>query len=132
MAAIYGFRLSKQPPFEGVHPAPGWRVRFDGKRTTWLARAATRDGRYLILTASFFGAVHYTILDFVENVRGAMDIVGYGLGIDTTSGPDPAIDKAIDMLHGGRGGGWEVSARNRVAVNITGLRPRDAQAWETP
>lgn len=39
------------------------RVRFDGKRTSWLVRAATKDGRYVLCTCSLFGRVHYTIID---------------------------------------------------------------------
>jgi len=117
--------------------APGDRVRFDGKRTSWLARAGTPDGRYLLLTASFFGEVAYTIIDWERDVRGAMYVLGGGLGIETLRGPDPRIDEAISMLRpsllagespvgaedddGLRG--FEVSWRNFVPLRITSVRP---------
>lgn len=116
-----------------IRPKPGDRVRFDGRRTSWLARAATRDGRYLLLTAALFGTVRYTIIDFDQDIRGAMNISGHGLGIFTIRGPDAAIDEAIAMLQGdgdfeGEAGDWEVSHRNNVRLRITDHRPREVPA----
>jgi len=114
---------------------PGDRLQFDGKKTSWLVRAT--DDRYALATCSLFGQVYYTIIDENAGIRGAMNIIGGGLGIFTTSGPDPAIDKAMQMLRPARPwteeelaagsrpaadwseGGWEISHRNRVALNIT-------------
>jgi hypothetical protein len=92
------------------------RVRFDGKRTSWLVRGATKDGRYVLCTCALFGKVHYTIVDNLLGIRGPMNVIGGGLSIFTTSGPDEAIDRAIAMLEAD--GGWEVSHRNRVRLNI--------------
>lgn len=94
----------------------GSRLRFDGKRTSWLARAGTQDGRYLLCTCAMFGKVFYTIIDFREQVRGPMNVIGGGLGIFTISGPDPAITDAIERLESNEG--WEVSHRNRVRLKI--------------
>jgi hypothetical protein len=98
-------------------PIVGDRLRFDGKSTSWLARAATKDGRYLLCTASLFGKVNYTIIDFEKDIRGPMNVIGWGLGIDSRSGPDPAIDQAIDRLQSDDG--WEISHRNYVRLDIT-------------
>jgi hypothetical protein len=114
----------------------GDRVRFDDKRTSWLARAVTPDGRYLILTAAMFGDVYYTIIDWDQDIRGPMNVIGWGLSIDTTSGPDEHVDKAIEMLRPWPqsppdGGpiplddglyGYEVSRRGEVPLRITSVR----------
>ncbi|HEY2088545.1 MAG TPA: hypothetical protein VGH54_21320 [Mycobacterium sp.] len=109
----------------------GERIQFDGKRTSWLARAATDDGRYTLLTASLFGKVYYTIIDWQRGMRGPMNVIGWGLGIFTTSGPDEAIDKAMLMLRpwqfdeNGHGidadepRGFELSHRGEVRLDIT-------------
>lgn len=39
-----------------------------------------------------------TVVDRLEGVRGAVNVIGHGLGIDTTSGPDTAVDRAVRML----------------------------------
>lgn len=117
----YPAHMPPQPPFEGERPAVGDRVRFDGLHTSWLARAQTRDGRYLLLTAAMFGAVFYTLVDFEQNIRGAMNVIGHGLGIETKDGPDPAIDAAIAQLEDPHGG-WEISHRNVVELHIDSTR----------
>lgn len=114
---------------------PGDRVRFDGKATSWLVRATAAAGRYAVCTASIFGAVHYTVIDRAEQVRGAINVIGYGLGIDTTRGPDAGVDRAVQMLEhrpnlqlhpGADPDGWDplerawgISHRNRVPLRIT-------------
>ena len=127
---------------------PGARLRFDGKSTSWLVRAESDDGRYTLATASFgFMGVAYTIIDHQENVRGAINVIGGGgMGITTTSGHDPEIDRVIKMLRpypddyfdGYPDGrpvdheepyGYEVSHRNRVPLRITGVRSSDGSAW---
>jgi hypothetical protein len=97
---------------------PGDRIRFDGKRTSWLIRAQTEDGRYQVATCSMFGRVYYTVIDHHENVRGPLNVIGQGMGIFTTKGPDDAIDNTVSMLESG---GFEVSHRNRVALRIEAL-----------
>ncbi|GAA4924674.1 hypothetical protein [Nesterenkonia rhizosphaerae] len=96
---------------------PGDRLQFDGKRTGWLVRAVTKDGRYALATASIFGQAVYTIIDEFAGIRGAMNIIGGGLGILTTEGPDPAVDEAIADLESGN---WEISHRNNLPLDITG------------
>lgn len=75
-----------------------------------------------------FGRIYYTIVDEIAEVRGAMNVIGGGLGINTTEGPDEAIDEALRMLAPGtpeaddivdRLGHWEISHRNRVPLDIT-------------
>lgn len=113
-------------------PAVDDRLQFDGKRTSWRVRASTENGRYTIATCSVGKHVLYTIIDWHENIRGAMNVSGGGLGIFTRSGPDPEIDGAIEMLEEGirfeeqrDAGGpivsdyWTVSHRNRVPLNVT-------------
>jgi hypothetical protein len=120
--------------------AIGDRVRFDGKRTSWLARAASEDGRYLLLTAALFGQVAYTIIDWEKAIRGPMNVIGWGLGIDTLSGPDEAIDGAMLMLRPlepfppgvssrpvTEPRGFEVSRRGQVPLTVTGVRPGGVQ-----
>lgn len=114
------------------------KLRFDGKATSWRVRAHTTSGRYTLCTASLFGQVLYSIIDWTEDIRGAMNIVGGGLGIFTTAGPDEAIDEAIEMLEEGEqfeadcaadgsipSGQWTVSHRNQVPLNITYARPAE-------
>jgi hypothetical protein len=107
-------------------PAIGYRVRFDDKSTSWLVRAVSDDGRYTLLTCAHFGEVAYTIIDWRQGVRGAMDVLGGGMGIDTLSGPDENIDEAMDMLAGRgefhNGNYWGVSRRNRVSLRISSVR----------
>jgi hypothetical protein len=104
---------------------PGERVRFDGERRTWLVRATACEGRYAIATSNRFGTVLYTIIDRDENVRGPLNTLGGGLGIKTTSGPDPEIDAAVARLEGAGewGSQWKVSERNRVPLVITERQP---------
>lgn len=94
----------------------GAKLKFDGKKTPWLVRAVTKDRRYAIATRAMFGNVHYTIIDTDDQVRGAMNVIGGGLGIYTASGPDEDIDEAIGMLEND---GYEVSRRNRVPLAIS-------------
>lgn len=100
----------------------GDRVQFDSKRTSWLCRAVTKDGRYTLLTSAMFGDVYYTIIDHERRIRGPMDIIGWGLGIFTLRGPDPAIDEAIRKLEEDH---FEVSRRGQVPLVITALREPD-------
>ena len=118
---------------------PGDRVQFDGKRTSWLVRGTAMDGRYAVLTGSLFGEVYYTIADRLHEVRGPLNVIGGGVGIETTSGPDVGVDDTIrrlegrpsrfDVEHHGKdpdgwdGGLWEVSQRNRVPLIITKHTP---------
>lgn len=124
--------------FDAITVSPlrlGDRLEFDGKSTSWLVRATACRGRYAIATASIFG-VYYTIIDRLLEVRGAMNVVGGSVGIDTRSGPDTGIDQAVHMLEGrprhiesefygdpydpdAWGHPYEVSHRNRVPLNIT-------------
>lgn len=107
----------------------GDHVWFDGKTTRWLVRGVTDDGRYSLATASFFGEVSYTIIDESAGIRGAMNVIGGGLGIGTTSGSDENIDAALRMLrscdpdamcsHEWDEHNYEISHRNRVPLNIT-------------
>lgn len=120
----------------------GDRLQFDGKRTSWLARAETANGRYSIATA-WFGChprtgerrVAYTIIDWIADIRGPLNVIGGGMGIDTLDGPDPNIDETIEMLEEGikfeadavadgaiPSGQWGISYRNRVALEITKRR----------
>ncbi|WP_028474078.1 hypothetical protein [Nocardioides alkalitolerans] len=99
------------------------RLRFDGKATSWRVRAVSDDGRYVLATASLFGDVAYTILDWEQGVRGPLNVIGGGMGIDTTSGPDEQINKTMNMITGTdqalAASTWEVSRRNRVPIAIT-------------
>ncbi len=106
----------------------GDRVRFDGRATRWLVRAESADRRYSLLTASFFGKVAYSVIDWGRGIRGPINVIGQGMGIGTTSGPDPAIDEAIAMLEDSDGG-WTTSHRNNVPVQVEVLHPRPRSAW---
>lgn len=117
--------------------AVGDLVSFDGKRTRWLARAASEDGRWTLLTAQMFGKVFYSIIDWRRAMRGPMNVIGWGLGIFTVAGPDEAIDHAMEMLRpypplaegetlvlgdlndGPRG--FELSHRGEVRLDITSV-----------
>lgn len=112
------------------------KIRFDGKATSWRVRAHTEAGRYTIATASVGRYVLYTIIDWQESERGAMNVIGGGLGIFTRSGPDENIDEAIEMLEEGirfeaecladgsiPSGHWGLSHRHNVPLVITVARP---------
>lgn len=111
---------------------PGDTVEFLDFEGRWLARAATTDNRYVLLTtqaalteeqAEYYALptgslqVHYTIIDWRTYHRGPMNVIGGGLGIETLSGSDGQIDKAIAMLQE-PDETWEVSHRNRVPLAI--------------
>lgn len=126
---------------------PDTRLRFDNKPTSWLVRAVSEDGRYALATASFgFMGVAYTIIDHNEQVRGAINVLGGGMGINTNIGADPQIDHVMKMLRpypadyfeGHPDGrpvdpdnpyGSQVSHRNRVPLNITAWRTPDQKTW---
>lgn len=113
----------------------GDELRFDGKATSWLVRATAAGGRYAVCTAWFFGAVHYTVVDRLEGVRGAVNVIGNGLGIATGSGPDRGVERAVRMLEhrpdterrpDADPDGWDtlelvwgISHRNRVPLHLT-------------
>lgn len=94
---------------------PGDKLQIDGKATTWLVRDVADNG-IALATASLFGQVHYTLIDVTEAVRGALNVIGGGLGIDTSKGDDPNIAEAIELINDG---GFGISHRNRVPLNIT-------------
>lgn len=120
----------------------GDRLRFDGKRTSWLVRATAQQGRYAIATATLFGDVHYTIIDRLNDVRGPLNVIGGGMAIATTEGPDEGINETVRRLEarpsplaiategadpdGWDFGQWEVSHRYRVGLNITEHTPSGA------
>ena len=95
----------------------GDRVRCDGKRTAWSVRASACSGRYFIATCSIFGVVYYTIIDLLGEVRGPLNIIGHGLDIFTTSGPDEGIDLAVRLLESDEG--WTISHRACVPLVVT-------------
>ena len=101
--------------------AVGDRVRFDNKQTAWFVRAVIPERDMLLATCTIFGKIYYTIVDFGEDVRGAMNVIGGGLGIFSRHGPDPAIDKAVENLRARIFDQWRwgVSHRNRVPLKIT-------------
>jgi hypothetical protein len=94
----------------------GDRLQFDGKKTTWLVRDKAKNGISLA-TCSIFGQIYYTLIDQTAGVRGAMNVLGGGLGIETTKGDDPEIAAAIEMIDDG---GFEISRRRSCPLNITG------------
>lgn len=98
-------------------PPVDTKLRFDHKSTPWRVRASTSDTRYTLATASMSGTVFYTIIDWADNQRGPMNVIGGGLGIFTSEGADEAIDEAIQMLESGEG--WELSRRHSVPLDIT-------------
>lgn len=133
-----GWCCSRPGGHDGPCPAdevvkPGDSVVFlQEPQLQWLARAATADNRYVLLTtvsplteeeAEEHGLpvgsrqVRYTVIDWHAYRRGALNVIGGGLGIETTSGPDEQIAEAIAMLSE-PGGGWELSHRNWVRLAI--------------
>jgi hypothetical protein len=67
-----------------------------------------------------FGRVYYSVLDLREQIRGAVNVIGGGLGIFTTEGPDESIDDAVRMLQSKNefGYDWVISHRNRVQLDM--------------
>lgn len=118
---------------------PGDRVKFMGSHRWWLARAAARDDRFLILTSAGGRiGVFYTIIDWHKLVRGPMNVIGGGLSIETLRGPDVAIDAAVARLEEGPDEGgtgtqddpyrslaWEVSQRRGVRLEINRVIPAE-------
>ena len=95
--------------------APGDELQFDDKKAKWLVRGTAKNG-IALATRSQRGQVLYTLVDQAQGVRGAMNVIGGGLGIETTSGEDPDVAAAIRMIDED---GFEISHRNRVPLNIT-------------
>lgn len=95
--------------------APGDKLQFDGEKAKWLVRGTAKNG-IALATMSQRGQVLYTLVDQSQGIRGAMNVIGGGLGIETTSGDDPDVAAAIRMIDED---GFEVSHRNRVPLNIT-------------
>lgn len=100
----------------------------------WLARARSADGRYVLLTtveeqgedcsdcAQFYEGrieVAYTLIDYEERIRGAINVIGHGCGIKTVCGPDPAVASAMRLV---TEDGFEVSHRNQVRLEILDVR----------
>lgn len=93
----------------------GDRVIFREYVNGWTVRATAR--RYVLCTARIEGEVCYTILDAEQGVRGPLNVIGWGMGIETTSGPDRQVDEVMHMLRDR----WEVSHRNRVPIHINAV-----------
>ena len=79
---------------------PGDRLRFGDRSAVWLVRATAASGRYAIATTPHFGTVRNTVIDRLEQVRGPMNVIGYGPDITTRSGPDTGVDDMVRRLEG--------------------------------
>lgn len=113
----------------------GDRVKFDHERRSWLVRGVTPDGRYALVTSPHGETVMYTVIDREESIRGPLNVIGGGVGIRTSKGPDQKVAAAIDMLlpktplpadgavRPYERRGFTVSQHNRVDLMITEHRP---------
>ena len=59
----------------------GQKVRFAEYRISMVVRAFSDDGRYVALTAKFFGKDSYTVIDFAKGIRGTG--TSWGIGFET-------------------------------------------------
>ena len=120
---------------EQGRPPVDSRLQFNGKRTSWRVRANTSDGRYTVATAYYFGKLAYTIIEWGAQIRGPLNVIGGGVGIFSSAGADPAIDRLLEQLDEGTSiraeaeaagahcsGEWSISYRHRVPLEVTSYR----------
>ena len=84
---------------------PGDRLRFGEERNGYTVQAVSTDGRWAVCTKPFKArrTVIYTVVDFVNDVRGVDNLV-FGLGYETREDCEAmaALFEAGDAEHSAR------------------------------
>ena len=93
------------------YPRKGEKIWFNSEKKPYTVRAGNE--RYSICTKpfNFQKTVLYTIVDWVEKVRGAENLI-FCMGFETDEECEEALRRLID-------GESEVSSRNRVDLIVT-------------
>jgi len=88
----------------------GSKITFEGEQGTYTVQA--RDSRFIVCTKPYKkgDTVYYTIVDLIENIRGADSRV-FTKGYETTE----QCEHALKELQEGK---LRVSHRNRIGLNI--------------
>lgn len=104
----------------------GDKVKFDDEKR-WLWKVCAVREEFAILTKDQFGKGYYTIIDYIEGIRGPDD--HYGVGYET----DEQIENAMKGLFGecnldGMDRNIEISHRHRIPLVIADIKPPSIEA----
>ncbi len=92
---------------------PGTRIKFTDDRCRWQVRATSENFAVCTRQADFRprGELFYTVVDFRQNIRGPVNVIGQGWKTET----DEECRELVELVEAGK---WAVSHRNRVALSI--------------
>lgn len=105
-------------PMPAVAMAVGQRVRLDGERQWWSVRGTAGEEVVVLTRQAPFrrrGALEYTVLDWRSGVRGPVNVIGQGWGVDT----DEQCQELAELVRDER---WLVSMRNWLPIDVTDVR----------
>ncbi|OMC24292.1 hypothetical protein A5739_24615 [Mycobacterium colombiense] len=96
----------------------GQRVRLDAERQWWSVRGAAGEVVVVLTRQAPFqrrGALEYTVIDWRSGVRGPVNVIGQGWGVDT----DEQCQELAELVRDER---WLVSMRNWRPIDVTDVR----------
>ncbi|MDZ4268178.1 MAG: hypothetical protein U1D00_21215 [Mycobacterium sp.] len=104
-------------PLPAVAMTVGQRVRLDAERQWWVVRGVAGEVVVLTRQAPFRrrGALEYIVIDWRAGVRGPVNVIGQGWGVDT----DEQCQELAELVRDER---WLVSMRNWLPIDVTDVR----------
>ena len=105
-------------PLPPVAMTVGQRVRLDAERQWWSVRGAAGEVVVVLTRQAPFrrrGALEYTVIDWRSGVRGPVNVIGPGWGVDT----DEQCQELAELVRDER---WLVSMRNWRPIDVTDVR----------
>ncbi|OKH71780.1 hypothetical protein EB73_09875 [Mycobacterium sp. SWH-M3] len=105
-------------PMPAAAMAVGQRVRLGRERQWWSVRGVAGEEVVVLTRQAPFrrrGALEYTVLDWRSGVRGPVNVIGQGWGVDT----DEQCQELAELVRGER---WLVSMRNWLPIDVTDVR----------
>lgn len=105
-------------PMTPVAMAVGQRVKLGAERQWWTVRGVAGEQVVVLTRQAPFrrrGALEYTVLDWRSGVRGPVNVIGQGWGVDT----DEQCQELAELVRDER---WLVSVRNWLPIDVTDVR----------
>lgn len=105
-------------PMTPVAMAVGQRVKLGDERQWWTVRGVAGEQVVVLTRQAPFrrrGALEYTVLDWRSGVRGPVNVIGQGWGVDT----DEQCQELAELVRDER---WLVSVRNWLPIDVTDVR----------
>lgn len=111
-------RYYQAEPMTPVAMTVGQRVRLDAERQWWSVRGVAGEVVVVLTRQAPFqrrGALEYTVIDWRAGVRGPVNVIGQGWGVDT----DEQCQELAELVRDER---WLVSMRNWLPIDVTDVR----------